>query len=306
MFKNQDNKVPRLINRVDRLAPSPRKVPFSITCNLLSNIFVMIGGLLFSFGMLYAWVFSANIHPINEWRLAFSNASAPAVIEKVTETNATDDEKIIYSYYFRFTPGDGLPVYATCYTTGFYWQEGERVPAHYLPDDPNVACLEGARLSQFPYWLIFIIVVFPAVGLAFLIPGTISGQRKIKLLRLGEVTEALDISTSIARTRMNNIPMPGYAYTFRDRMGREFHGVSRTWPTARIGDETHEPVIYLPEDPKQSMLIDALPLKFPIGLDEEGQWQYNRRVFKPLLKFIFVWSLILIHVLIAILKILGI
>ncbi len=294
-----------LSNRIDRLSAPPRWVPLPTACTALTGIFGIIGGLFFSFGMIFVWVFGANTHPINEWRLAHSSASAPAVIETVSSTNGTVNDVVVYEYRFRFNPGDGLPIYGNCFTTGQNWQEGERIVAHYLPGNPEVACLESARLSQFPAWLLLVVMIFPTVGLAFFVPSAVSGWRKIKLLRCGEVTAAINISTTVTNTRINNIPVLGYAYEFRDRLGMQYKGISRALPTERIGDEALEPVLYLPSDPRQSMLVDALPLKFPLEVDEEGHW-HHQGFSKPVLLFILIWGLVLIHVGIGILKVLGI
>lgn len=307
MLANQfTNNVPdKLSNRIDRLASPPRKVPLPIVCTALSSFFVMFGGIFFSFGMIFVWAFGWNMHPIDEWRLAHSNASAPAIIEKVTRTNSTVNDEVVYEYRFRFNPGDGLPVYAHCYTTGPKWTEGERVVSHYLADNPDVACLEGARLTQFPIVLIIIVMIFPILGLVSLVPGAVSGWRKIKLLRWGLVTEAMNISSTTTNARINNIPVLGYAFKFRDRLGMEYKGVSKALPTDKIGDEAREPVLYLPDEPGQSMLVDALPLKFPLEVDENGQWHHHQGFLKPVLRFVFVWSLVLIQVVITVLIILG-
>lgn len=305
-FSNNMNISEMLSNRIERLKPPPRPVPLPTACIALTGILSFFGAIFFSFGMIFVWVFGANTHPIDEWRLAHFSASAPAIIETVSSTNGTVNDQPVYGYRFRFNPGDGLPLYASCYTTGQNWQEGERVMTHYLANNPDVACLEGARLSQFPAWVLLIVIIFPLVGLAFFVPSVVSGWRKIKLLRFGEVTGALNISSTTTNTRINNIPVLGYAYVFRDRMGMEYKGVSRSLPTDKIGDEAREPILYLPVDPGQSMLVDALPLKFPLEVDENGHWHHHQGFLKPVLWFVFIWGLVLIHVGIGVLKILGI
>lgn len=295
-----------LSNRIDRLAAPPRWVPLPTACTALTGIFGIFGAVFFSFGMIFVWVFGANTHPIDEWRLAHSSASAPAVVETASPTNGNVNHVTVYEYRFRFNPGDGLPMVGTCYTTGQNWQEGERVVVHYLPGNPEVACLEGARLSQFQAWVLLLVMIFPLVGLALFVPGVVSGWRKVKLLRYGEVTGAMNISTSPTNTSINNVPVLAYSYEFRDRLGGEYKGLSRALPTDKIGDEVLEPVLYLPANPRQSMLVDALPLKFPLEVDEEGQWHHHKGFFKPVLLFIFIWGLVLVHVGIGVLKILGI
>ncbi|MDQ1351622.1 MAG: hypothetical protein QG657_1927 [Acidobacteriota bacterium] len=303
LFSNRLSEL--LSTRIDRLAPPPRRVPLPTVCTALTGIFGTFGSMFFSFGMIFVWVFGAHAHPIDEWRLGRSFASAPAIVETVSPTHSTINDVPVYEYRFRFNPGDGLPIYGTCYTTGSHWNQGERVVAHYLPDNPDVACLEGARVSEFPIWLVLVVMVCPATGLAFFILSLVLGWRKVKLLRCGEITGTISISSTPTSTTVNDVPVMKYSYEFRDRLGKVYNGVSRALPTDKIGDEVREPVLYLPDNPQQSMLVDALPLKFPLGVDEGGHW-YHRGGFKPVLLFIVIWGFVLIHVGIGILKIFGI
>ncbi|HLP49176.1 MAG TPA: hypothetical protein VK469_24760, partial [Candidatus Kapabacteria bacterium] len=85
---------------------------------------------------------------------------------------------------------------------------------------------------------------------------------------------------------------------FRDRLGRMYTGASKALPTENIGDESSEPILYLPSDPQQSMLVDALALKYPLEVGEDGQWHHRGSV-KPVLLFLLAWFLVLIHAAVA-------
>jgi hypothetical protein len=285
--------------RISRLVHPPRWVPLPTACASLTGLLGLVGAIFFSFGMLFVWVFGAALHPIDEWRLSRSYAEAPAVIESVQVTNARDNKIWVYEYRFRFQPGDGLPVSASCYTTGQTWQEGDRTIVHYLPEKPEVARLEGARRSLFSPWIILFLLIFPTVGLGFFIPSIVSGVKKIRLLRSGEITGAISISSTPTNASVNNVPVMKYSYEFRDRLGVVYTGASNALPTEKIGDETSEPILYLPSNPRQSMLVDALPLKFPLEVDEEGHWHHHGSI-KPVLLFLLAWSLVLVHVGIAV------
>lgn len=285
--------------RISRLVPPPRWVPLPTACAALTGIIGLMGAIFFSFGMLFVWVFGAALHPLDEWRLSRSYAEAPAVIEEVKGTNANVNRTPVYEYRFQFQPGDGEPVNGTCYTTGQTWNNGDRVIAHYLPENPEVSRLEGSRRSMFSPWILLFLLIFPIVGLALFIPSVVSGAKKIILLRSGEITGATSISSSITNTRINNVPVLKYSYEFRDRMGVVYTGSSNALPTEKIGDEAAEPILYLPSNPRQSMLVDSLPLKFPLEVNEEGHWLHHGTI-KPVLLFLLAWSLILVHVAVAI------
>lgn len=285
--------------RISRLVPPPRWVPLPTACAALTGLVGFLGAIFFSFGMVFVWVFGAALHPIDEWRLSRSYIKAPAVVESVQATNARDNKITVYEYRFRFQPGDGLPVDGSCYTTGQTWQEGDRAMVHYLPEKPEVARLDGARRSLFSPWLILFLLIFPTVGLGFFVPSVVFGTKKIRLLRSGEITGAISISSAPTNTSVNNVPVMKYSYEFRDRQGGVYTGASNALPTEKIGDEASEPILYLPSNPYQSMLVDALPLKFPLEVDEEGHWHHHGSI-KPVLLFLLTWSLVLVHVGIAI------
>lgn len=285
-------------NRIHRLAKPPRRVPIGTACASLMGIAGIIGMFFFSFGMIFVWVFGAGIHPLKEWQLSRSFAAVPAMIEDVSVTNASENEVNVYEYRFSYTPDDGIPREGRCYTTGRKWNEDDRVTAHFVPSNPEVACLEGARLSTFSPWVLLFILVFPVVGLAIFIPTLISGWKKIKLLRFGEITGVESLSSTPTNTTVNDIPVMKYSYTFRDQMGRVFNGHSKSLPTEKIGDEEREPVLYLPSNPKRSMLVDALPLRFALEVDQYGQWHHHGSI-KPVFLFLVAWIPILIHILIG-------
>lgn len=285
--------------RISRLASPPRRVPLPTACAVLSGLLGLVGAIFFSFGMLFVWVFGSMIHPIDEWRLSRSYAQAPALIESVQVTNASENKVKVYEYRFRFQPGDGLAVNGSSYTTGKTWNEGDRVVVHYLPEKPGVARLEGSRISVFSPWILLFLFVFPTVGLSLFIPPLVSGAKKIKLLRSGEITGSSKISSTPTNTSVNNVPVMKYTYEFRDRLGRMYTGASKALPTENIGDESSEPILYLPSDPQQSMLVDALALKYPLEVGEDGQWHHRGSV-KPVLLFLLAWFLVLIHAAVAV------
>lgn len=288
----------RLSNRIGRLEPPPRRVPLATVCAAMTGFLGVFGAIFFSFGMIFVWVFGVGLSPIDEWRLSGSFATAPAVVEGVSATGGSVNGVPVYEYRFRYTPGDGNALHGTCYATISGWAEGERAVAHYLPGKPEVARLEGSRLSQFPPWILLIVLIFPIVGLCLFIPAIVSGRQKIRLLRLGEITGAENITVSPTNTRVNNVPVMKYSYEFRDRAGRVYTGASRALPTETIGDERREPVLYLPSNPRRSMLLDAIPPWVHLEVGENGEWRH-RGFIKPLLAFVLTWAAVLVHVVIG-------
>jgi hypothetical protein len=120
----------------------------------------------------------------------------------------------------------------------------------------------------------------------------------LKLLRHGEITGAIKISSDLKDPNGKNVSLIKYSYEFRDRLGTLYTGVSEVLPPVNIGDETSEPILYLPSNPRKSMLVDALSLKYPLEVDEKGNWQHRGSV-EPVFVFLLSCFLVLIHVAVA-------
>lgn len=276
-----------LSNRIASLAPPPRWVPLPVVCSTMMGLLGSMGAFLFLFGMIFVWVFVGDFRPLDEWRLARSTTTAEATVTQVIATHTEENEVMVYEYRFTFRTPAEQTINARSYSRGRLWEPGEVVTAWYVPDKPTVARLEGTRLSIFPLWALFVFI-FPAIGLGFLLWSAISGLRQIVLLRYGEVAGARRISAETTNATINNQPVMKYTYEFRASDGMTYRGSSKALPTGRIGDEVIEPVMYLPSNPARSMLVDALPLKYPLDVDESGQW-ISFESFWPVVWFGLAW-----------------
>lgn len=292
----------RLSDRIALLKPPPRHVPFPVACSLLTGLFGVFGALLLSVGMFFFWMFSDGMHPLNAWRLSNSESLTPAEILSVRQTNVSENKVHVFQYRFRYQVGNGLPLEGVCYTTGKRWKGGDQLLARYLPDQPEVACLEGARLSSFPTWAVLMLCIFAAVGLMMVIGTVVSGVRRIQLLRHGEITGSKTISVAPTGTTINKVRVMAYSYQFHDRNGFLRQGTSKALPTNRIGDEAREPILYLPDRPDRSLLVDTIQLPRPLRVNEQGEW-HCQGWLKPVFSFLVMCSLLLLQVVIAIWRI---
>jgi len=123
-----------------------------------------------------------------------------------------------------------------------------------------------------PPWVWVVLFVFVLIGAVFFTLSTVRGLRWVALLRYGEVAGAETIQRHSTNTYVNDQPVYRYDYRFRGSDGRMHAGSSRALGQEEIGDEAQEPVLYLPSNPERSGLVDALPLRCPLDVDEEGHW----------------------------------
>ena len=114
-------------------------------------------GLMFSV-MFFPWRFR------DDWQLAADGArTVQGLITEVTKTGMSINDVHVMEYGFRYTPEDGRPRQGRCFTSGERWTNNAPVAVRYLPANPDLACVEGARLSEGGGVGSFVLV-FPLIG----------------------------------------------------------------------------------------------------------------------------------------------
>jgi hypothetical protein len=266
-----------LSNRIDQLASPPRPVPPRVMCRAMLGLTGKLGGIFLIAGILFTWLFAGDFRPIAELRLALSSETATGMITRVERTNTSVNDVTVYRYQFTFRTPNEETFTGQSHTVGQVWSAEDRVPVEYVPDKPSIARIEGSQLSTAPMWGVMLVLVFPAIGGVMFITSTVLGWRQVMLMRHGEIAGAKMISQQMTNVRINNVPVIAYVYEFPTGDGDM--GRSKALPSGLVGDEAREPVLYLPRNPRRSMLVDALPLRYPLDVDEYGQWMAHESVW---------------------------
>jgi hypothetical protein len=293
-----------LSNRIDQLAAPPRSVPLRVACRAMLGRTGGIGATFLLAGLLATWLFIGDIRPIAEARLALSSETATGTITRVEPTNTSVNDVTVYRYLFTFSTPNEETFTGQSYTAGQEWSTEDRVTIQYAPAKPSIARIEGSQLSSAPLWGVFLVLTFPATGAALFLSGAVSGWKQATLLRHGEVAGAKIISQNPTGVSINNVPVIAYVYEFPARDGEEYMGSSKSMPSGLVGDEAKEPVLYLPRNPRISTLADAIPLRYPLDVDEYGQWVAHESVW-PIVWCTLIWAGVLGSVAFAIARMLS-
>jgi hypothetical protein len=291
-----------LSNRIDQLASPPRPVPLRVACRAMFGLTGTLGAIFLLLGMLFVWLFIGDFQLISEAQLALSATTTEGIITSVDVTNASENDVPVYVYEFTFRTPDEQVHTGCSYTTGQQWSIEDRVRVEYAPGRPATARIEGTRRSRFSP-VVLSMCLFPGVGAALFMASTIRGLQQVMLLRSGKVAGAETISEQATGASINNVPVIAYAYEF-EADGEPYLGKSRSLPSERIGDEEREPVLYLPRNPKNSILVDAIPLRHPLDVDEYGQWQTHESVW-PIVWYALIWIGIAANVAYALARVLS-
>lgn len=227
-------------------------------------LFVIIGAAVAAFAMIFVAVF----FPWNltrQWRLdAGNSATASGKIIAVERTGMSINKRPVMRFTFEFNSATPRGVVrGNCYTTGSSWAPEAVVTVRYLPDDPSLACVEGARLTQTGAPAAFI-VLFPGIGLTMVVVGLRLRQQAIHLLVHGEVAEALVTGLERTGTKIGN----NYVYRIGlKRIDRPDDARLETnkWEPRVVAFaqgrlESKQPVFVLfnPKRPKQALFPEVL------------------------------------------------
>jgi hypothetical protein len=246
------------------LGAAPRHVPLSLQIVNFFNGFAQAGWAIFGFGMIFFWAFVTNAD------FSFANfrgpyATAEGKVTRVEGTSASVNRREVQANHYEYSVA-GNRHEGTSYTTGESVSAGESVMIEYDDDDPARSRIAGQRRAMFGAGVMFV-TIFPLIGLAFLIPSTLSGIKRNRLLRDGIVTPGTLKSKSRTNMRINNRLVYEMIFEFTTRDGRRQEATARTSHTERLEDETQEPLLYDPADPSRAYLLDEAPARPEIEMN---------------------------------------
>ena len=244
----------------------PRQVPGPVAKAVLggrASWFLPLFGLVFGgVGLLFTWLFFPWRFQ-DDRRLAGDTARAtPGMITEVTKAHMEINEVPVMEYGFRYTLEDGRRRVGRCFTTGTRWTNNDRVTVRYLPAEPDLACVEGARLSK-GGWGGSFVALFPLVGGAAMVWFIADRRGKRRLLREGLVAE-VDV-TAVANTNAKVNEQPIYRITLTSPAPggapvtvSRFHPPDVELALKHFQDKQPVFVLYDPRKPKRLIFPEAL------------------------------------------------
>ncbi len=224
---------------------------------------VPLFGLVFgSFGMFFVWLFFPW-RAIDDWQLAESEFTVAGEVRIIAGTKMSLNEVPVVEYTVVYLAHDSVRREAKCYSTGQIWREGDAVTVRYLPGDPEVARIDGSRLSKGG---IFggMTTLFPAAGYGIVAWFFISRWRTRQLLERGCVAEVDVQSVEATRTQVNYMTVYKIVLSPLPETGGSPVTVKR-WATAEINLLTSHAlqkqpifVLYDPRRPKKLIFPETL------------------------------------------------
>lgn len=252
------------------LTGPPRSVPLLVRLRLLFGGFLnQFGWIFFGFGMIFVWVFGFSTDPTAWLDFRGDLEEVRGVITRCEDTNASENEREIYAHYYEFKTG-GQEYDGVSYSVGKQSSPGDKVTVQFPPGRPSRSRIKGMRTSAFPIFVLFV-VLFPLIGLCFLLSGFRKGRKAIRLLVNGEQASGVLKSKEPTNTKINNRPVYKLTFEFKDQTGQTHEATATTHEPERLQDDAEEPLLYDPLRPGYATMLDHLP--GAPHVDEMGQIQ---------------------------------
>lgn len=216
------------------------------------------GWIFFVMGSLFSWLFIPSSTVRFWFEFGKKWQETPGKIVATEPTNSKVNEVTVYSYLHAFEL-DGKRFTGKSYTTGQQFQEGQEVTILYDLNNPNDSHVSGSKRAIFPAFVLFVLI-FPLVGLAFIIHSMRHNLKAIKLLEIGEFTRGKMIAKEATggEIKINNRRYPIFRYSFGFDAGGKTHVANcKTHQGWVVEDEELEIILYDRFDPDFNFVFDA-------------------------------------------------
>jgi hypothetical protein len=238
----------------------PRQVGlFAKAVILFSGFMQQFGWIFFVMGSLFAWIFI----PASTVRYWFEGGKdwkeVPGKVVSAEPTNSAVNEETVYRYLHSFEV-NGQRYTGKSFTAGQDFQGGEEVTIRYDAKAPGKASyIQGSDRAVFPAFVLFILI-FPFVGLVFIINSLRQNAKAIRLLEIGEFARGSMCSKEATNTtiKINNTTYPVFKYTFEfEAEGRTRNASCKTHQAWLVEDEQREIILYDKYNPDFNIVYDA-------------------------------------------------
>jgi len=235
-----------------------RRVPLRIMLSVIfNNIYGYMGLSFAGMGMLFALIFTPMIDFSSPFHFGDSSLKTTGAVSQVEKTNMSVNEETVIRYEFTFTYM-GRSYSGTSYSTEHSYRPDDSVPVEFEPSDPSICRIEGMGMKPAGMFLLFI-YIFPLIGFVFLYFAFKKGIQKIHAIRYGIMTRGKFVKMESTGGSINDRSIYDLHFAFKDRLGNEYTAIGSTHLIEQVQDEPEERIIYDPDNPGNSVVVDAMP-----------------------------------------------
>lgn len=239
----------------DRLQSPPRSIPLLEQLALLcSGVTSFIGWMSLGMGILATIIFVGQSEAVLFFKFDGAWVWTEGVVQDVRPTAMSENERTIYALDFQYEV-DNKAYQGSSYATYPMFEAGDSVELEYKEHAPFRARLEGGSEKPFSAWVAFVLL-FPLIGMVFVISTLRRNVRLIRLLRDGLLTRGTLKNKEATNTSINENTVYAYAFEF-EHNGRRYISKGKTHRTHLVEDEEHERILFSPRDPSYNIVYDT-------------------------------------------------
>jgi hypothetical protein len=235
-----------------------RHIPYSARIAILFGGFKpQFGWMFLAFGMVFFWAFAMNAD-LSGYYFDEEIEVVEGISLGANATNASENEIPVYATDYSFRTDDGIEYHGVSYATGEWVEAGQTLRVEFPKGNPEISRIQGMRMKIFSPFVLFV-VIFPGVGLVFILLGLRRSFRALRLLRNGVMTYGLLVSKKRTNVKINGRTVYKISFKYFDRQGGEYIYKLRTPVPYPLMDEDKEGLLYLRNKPSCAIMVDSLP-----------------------------------------------
>jgi len=235
-----------------------RYIPITTKLSIFfGGFFNQFGWFFFGFGLIFVWVFVLNAD-LSFPRFSNSIVTVEGVITNKVKSGASENHRHIFEYHYKFKTLQELEVEGISYSKRRAVNIGDKVAIQYPEGEPEHSRIQGMRKQTFGASVLFV-VIFPAVGLVFMVVGLRKALKALKLLQYGRLTTGKLISKVPTNVRINRRTVYKLTFQFTDHLGREHSASEKTHLPHLLEDNGEEQLLYSAKNPGYAVMLDSLP-----------------------------------------------
>jgi hypothetical protein len=237
---------------------APRQLSlFSKSVILFGGVMQQIGWIFLCIGLIFSVVFISN----SEFKYIFvfdgEWVEGKAVLREIKQTSSRENNTYIYAYSFDFTTPDGKLFKGVSYNfLNENYRSGNSVDIRYKSKNPNHSKIKGMRSEAFNS-LVGLVLLFPIIGVIFVIVGLLKNIKALNLIINGKFTKGRKISAEPTGVQINRMPEYKFVFSF-DVSGRTYEAICRTHETRKVEDEALEIILFDEQNPEHAIVYDAV------------------------------------------------
>lgn len=233
----------------------PRNIDLFTKATVLFGGFTQqFGWIFFTMGSLFSWIF-LPLSTVKFWfEFGKKWQETPGSIVTAEPTNSSVNNVAVYSYLHSFEL-NGERYTGKSFTTGQQYQGGEEVIIRFDANNPHDSYVVGSDRAVFPAFVLFVLI-FPLIGLGFIVHSLVNNWKVIRLLEIGEFTRGKLVSKEPTNVQINKQPVFKYRFGF-EAGGKTHYATCKTHQGWLVEDEGREIILFDRFNPDYNFVFDA-------------------------------------------------